>query len=66
MNIMVNGKAKTIDQETNVSGLLEALGYKNPFVAVAINHQCVPRSSFATTEIKNNDDIEILAPMSGG
>ena len=66
MNITVNGKAEITQEGISVSDLLTSLGYNNGFVAVAINQDCVPRSQFSETTLKGADDIEILAPMSGG
>ena len=66
MNITVNGNSQNVISEISVEDLLVELGYKNDFVAVAVNQSCVPRSNFKTHRIHAHDDIEILAPMSGG
>ena len=66
MIVTVNGKEETISDEITVTKLLNGLGYVSDFVAVAINCQCVPRSQFTEVIIKENDQIEVLAPMAGG
>ena len=66
MNITVNGEPVNLDKALNISQLLEFLGYQNRFVAVAKNHTSIPKSTYQNTYINENDNIEILAPMSGG
>ena len=66
MDINVNGKAIQIANGSNINSLLETLGYKDAFVAVAVNARCIPRKQYATHEILAADEIEILAPMAGG
>lgn len=66
MEIIVNGKAMSLEKTLSVDELLSFLGYNNRFVAVARNQVCVPKSIYQETFIAENDDIEILAPMSGG
>lgn len=66
MNITVNGEKKELAESCSVSDLLDTLELQNAFVAVAINSSCVSRSQYNETRIKDNDKIEILAPMAGG
>lgn len=66
MMVTINGKQHAIPNTMTVSGLLETMGYSGNFVAVAINHSCVPRSQFGDTTVQEHDDIEVLAPMAGG
>ena len=67
MNIQVNGKPIQLEAEQpNIDQLLDHLGYQNRFVAVARNQVCVPKSQYLNTIVVENDDIENLAPMSGG
>ena len=66
MKVTVNGQEHNLDSELSIAALLSHLGYKNSFVAVAINKNCIPRSKFEETTLTPSDQIEILAPMSGG
>ena len=66
MEILVNGGKKQVSDGITVLGVLKELSYESPHLAVAVNHACVPRSQFESYEINEGDDIEILAPMSGG
>lgn len=66
MKLTVNGQELQINAPLSVRELLDQMGYQNRFVAVAINHDCIPRSRFEEAMVKADDRIEILAPMAGG
>ncbi len=66
MIIKINGKKSQINNPINVNDLLLKHGYKDKLVAVAINGDFVPRSSYDDFLINEQDDIEIVAPMQGG
>lgn len=67
MKIFVNGRATTIETVScTIARLLELLGYQDHFVAVARNHVHIKRSEFTTISVREDDHIEILAPMAGG
>lgn len=66
MQVTVNGELSKLPNEMTIKELLDHLGYKKPFVAVAINHHCIPRGEFAKYMVKASDKVEILAPMAGG
>ncbi len=65
-NLIVNGQSIDIPHDTTVASLLESMGYQDFFVAVAIDHLCIPRSQFESTKIPPGAHVEILAPMAGG
>lgn len=66
MRIRVNGKEVEIDETHTVDSLLHTLGYKDRFLAVAVNQQCVLKKRYAEERLQAGDDVEILAPMAGG
>ena len=66
MNVTVNGETKNITKASSVLDLLTELDLKDAFVAVAVNNSCITRSQYDQTDLKENDKIEILAPMAGG
>ncbi len=66
MKIILNGQSQTLDQQISLEQLLEQHGYSGKTVAVAVNKNFVPKSSYATHMINEQDDIEIVAPMQGG
>jgi sulfur carrier protein len=66
MNVTVNGETKNITKASSVLDLLAELDLTDAFVAVAVNSSCITRSQYDQTDLKENDKIEILAPMAGG
>lgn len=66
MSLCINGQWQEINTPVSIAILLENLGYRDHFLAVAVNDYCVPRSRFADFELRDKDCIEILAPMAGG
>jgi sulfur carrier protein len=63
--ITINGQKKNVSAP-DIASLLKAEGYEGKLVAVALNGTFVPRQEHANTNIKDGDDIEIVAPMQGG
>lgn len=66
MKLILNGKPLTLDNALSITDLLIDQGYDGKIVAVAINNNFVPKSSYAQTELQDNDRVEIVAPMQGG
>ncbi len=66
MKISVNGEVRSIPQAMGVDQLLEHLGYQPKAVAVAINMEFIPSTAYTNTQLHESDEVEILAPMSGG
>lgn len=65
MKIFVNGSEEAFVASLNE--IIERRGYTDPrAVATAVNGVFVSFSQRATIELKENDKIEILQPMSGG
>lgn len=63
--LKINGVEKSLDV-TTVTDVLAVLDVRQKFVAVALNGACVRKDEFERTELKERDEIEILAPMQGG
>lgn len=68
MIIKLNGEDKTISNEIMLSDFLEnELNVEDSKgIAVAVNLNIVPRSKWDTTQIKENDEIEIVHAVQGG
>lgn len=66
MNIVLNGNKHTLDGEHNIQGLLERHGYNGKLIAVAVNNEFLPKTDYSKRIIRDNDRIEIVAPMQGG
>lgn len=66
IEIIVNGKRTEISAEMNVKQVIKELKYRKKGFALALNGSFVALSTYETTLIRDNDSIEILAPVQGG
>jgi sulfur carrier protein len=66
MNITVNGREMDVEEGLSVEALLTMLGIKREYTAVAVNREVAPRSTYATTRLRDGDRVEIVRPMGGG
>ena len=65
MEIYLNGKAKDIPGDLNVSCLLKLIESDN-WVAVFINKVPILQSEYSTVYLKEKDDVKIIRPLAGG
>ncbi|HEY9128346.1 MAG TPA: sulfur carrier protein ThiS [Sulfurovum sp.] len=66
IKVSVNGEVKELENDLNVSEMIEVLQYKVKGFAVAVNTTFVPIAKYNETIIKEGDTIDILAPVQGG
>ena len=66
IEVSINGEKKQIEADITLQRLLELLGYDRGGFAVAINTTFIPIDRYSKTVIKENDKIDILAPVQGG
>lgn len=66
IHVSVNNEIKSIAPATLLSDALHDWGYGDSKVAVAINQEFVPRSTYAERALSNNDQIDIVRPVGGG
>ncbi len=66
MDLIINGQKKEIQSSRNVQDLLQELDITEPHVAVAINLQVIPRSSYTDPALNEGDKIEIVHAVGGG
>lgn len=65
LQLTVNGEGQQV-AAASVAGLLEALGHDSAFIAVAVNHNVIPRGRWNEALLRDGDDIEIVSPRQGG
>ena len=65
MRVSINGLEQTV-RATTIGALLEERDHGSSHVAVALNHDVVPRARWDQTTIKAGDEIEIITPRQGG
>ena len=66
MKIVVNGKDMEVAEGVSIEGLLQQLGVKREYTAVAVNRDVTPRSAYGATVLRPGDKVEIVRPMGGG
>jgi sulfur carrier protein len=66
VKVIVNGEARTLTSECSVADLARSVGAGPTGVAVALNGEVVPRSSWPATPLRDGDRVELLGAMQGG
>lgn len=66
MNIVLNGHEREIAAPATLAHLLEQAGFGTRRVAVEINREIVPRSSYGHRDLAAGDRIEIVHAIGGG
>ncbi len=66
INIVLNGKLHTVDADTTVIELVTQLDLQDKRLAIEVNQQIVPRSTFAQHQLQDNDTVEIVQAIGGG
>jgi sulfur carrier protein len=62
----VNGESRAVPPGCTVAGLVDSLALDHRRVAVAINRDVIPRSSFHAHVLTPGDRVEILEAVGGG
>lgn len=66
MHIQLNGENYALGNIQSVAALLAHLQLAERRVAVELNLEIVPRSSYETTRLKAGDSIEVVHAIGGG
>lgn len=66
VTIELNGEPKLVPRGTTVAALLAQLGLEGRQVAVERNRELVRKESFAATELRPRDQLEIVSFVGGG
>lgn len=66
MQIYVNGEEKQIPEGLDMAGLIELLELTNQRIAVEVNEELVPRSTFSGHLLRTGDRVEIIHAVGGG
>lgn len=65
MQIFLNRQAMNIADDATLADALAQAEAKPPFAA-AVNLQFVPKQRYDTTLLKAGDQLEVIAPITGG
>lgn len=66
MEIIINGDARTVKEDTQLGQLLEELGLKEKVMAAAINMEIVKQEQWDVHELHDGDRVELLDFVGGG
>ncbi len=66
MKLTVNGEDREIRKSETLAELALELDIQAPNYAMALNKQVIPKSNYATTQIQENDQVEIVHAVGGG
>jgi sulfur carrier protein len=66
MQIHLNGSPKTIPDSTTVTTLLRELGVPAASVVVELNKTIIQPDNYATTSLRDNDQVELIRFVGGG
>lgn len=62
----VNGEIFEFKEGMTVSNLIAEMSFSEAMVAVELNLDILPRDSFSSTVLKENDCIEVVRFVGGG
>jgi sulfur carrier protein len=65
MRILANQIPRELPSNSRITDLLTMIEARPPF-AVAVNLQFVPKTRHADYILQENDQVEIIAPVTGG
>ncbi len=66
MRITVNGEEREIPEHTSAAALLHLLDLAGQRVAVEVNLEIVPRSTYDAHLLQQGDRVEIVRAIGGG
>lgn len=66
MNLIINGEDRQFESALTISTLLDRLGMKPDRVAVELKRELVPRERWGTTQLSDDDKLEIVHFVGGG
>ena len=66
IHISLNNEPKQIANDTLLSDALIQWGFGEIKIAVAINSEFVPRSTYTERQLQDGDQIDIVKPVGGG
>lgn len=66
IQVSVNNELKNLGEHTQLQDALVEWGYGDLKIAVAINGEFVPRSTYSERLLNANDLVDIVKPVGGG
>ena len=66
MEIIVNGQSQNVPDSFTAAQLVEQMGLVGRRIAMEVNLEIVPRSTYSDHSLKHGDRIEIVHAVGGG
>ena len=68
MKLRVNGEEKIVDSNLNIHDLLITLELDpgQAGIAVAVDHEVIPKTAWQATELREDNEVEIIRAVQGG
>jgi len=66
MKVIINGEAKEISDELNLSGLLKHFSLPQERIAIELNKQVVRKKDWENITINDGDKLEVIHFVGGG
>jgi sulfur carrier protein len=66
LRLLVNGETREVPPGCTIEQLVQTLGLERRRIAVAVNRNVVPSSSFDAQPLAAGDRVEILEAVGGG
>ena len=66
MQIFINGDPRDVPEDTRMADLVQLLDLAGKRIAVEVNEELVPRSTFDGHSLAPDDRIEIIHAVGGG
>lgn len=66
MTIFINGEARELDGVSTLAGLLDALELPKQRVAIELNKHVIRKQDWDSTNVADNDKVEVVHFVGGG
>ncbi|GAA4927657.1 sulfur carrier protein ThiS [Streptomonospora halophila] len=66
MDVIINGERRAVPPRTTVEEVVRSLTHRPAGIAVALNDEVVPKAGWATTEVGEDDRVDVLTAVQGG
>ena len=66
MNILANGKPRTVTDDATIGDFLDRLGWKPEWVVVEYNGEPLERGRVRSVVLREGDRLEVVRAVSGG
>lgn len=66
MQLIVNGRPQNAAAQITVAELVPAVSDRDSGIAVAVNSEFVPRSTWSSTPLREGDRVDVVTAVQGG